>query len=640
MRDGQLTRLQVRSRDNVDLPEQSSTQTSVVLASPAKIGSLLRVSVQNAQDRDVTTTLALSVSVNGSVVPIDVPVRFKSKATTPGAQEIVRFGAVGPAPQLVQHLEANRLYYSRAMFARLDASAIASILSRFTYRGLSLGRVVDPRPVATTANFLVFKVNVPRGGEVEDERFAAELRDFEEFLQSRGLDRPAPQSRIVPLPSEGVFAEAVLGRFNSAEKIDLTRFWNWQDSPISITAPDIAPISAASRAEAEGLRPGQLGAPVVSIQAPTALPAAAGVAPMLQAIQTANLFRDMSGMEASAALAQSAVQASGAGATSAGAIAAQNLKTTMEQHTARMKIAADMLGAMMAPGSGGTVSEGGAQLNAAAELDKKSTAPGVSAAPAADGQAPESLEAQTVKRQSGADLAGASASIAETAVKGAAETPPTPTTQPRTGGVTPGTSRPAGGSTPTAPATPTTPTEPIAPVAPPEIDYKLDVRFGRTGGTAIDGMATVTVTASNIFSDIFPDGPVLGVAGTVTSQPLSMAIRTAEKSIKVSVIAFTQRGASLIGDKIVRLPASSFFIAGGSLGTLNVRPVVRTSPFTVPFAGFPPLPDMANLEFQLTAKGILPEHRIGDPEFSLLLGTGVTAKVRHFTGELALSLVQ
>ncbi|WP_405885905.1 hypothetical protein OG739_02160 [Streptomyces longwoodensis] len=44
-------------------------------------------------------------------------------------------------------------------------------------------------------------------------------------------------------------AEAVLGRANSAEKIDLTRFWNWKDSPIQITPADIAPLSTASRAQ-------------------------------------------------------------------------------------------------------------------------------------------------------------------------------------------------------------------------------------------------------------------------------------------------------------------------------------------------------------------------------------------------------
>ncbi|WP_298887826.1 hypothetical protein [uncultured Serinicoccus sp.] len=39
-----------------------------------------------------------------------------------------------------------------------------------------------------------------------------------------------PESHFT-LPTKGVLGEAVLGNCPSAEKIDLTRFWNWQDSP-------------------------------------------------------------------------------------------------------------------------------------------------------------------------------------------------------------------------------------------------------------------------------------------------------------------------------------------------------------------------------------------------------------------------
>ena len=37
---------------------------------------------------------------------------------------------------------------------------------------------------------------------------------------------------IVSLPTDGMIGEAVLGETNVSEEIDLTRFWNWQDSPI------------------------------------------------------------------------------------------------------------------------------------------------------------------------------------------------------------------------------------------------------------------------------------------------------------------------------------------------------------------------------------------------------------------------
>ena len=42
--------------------------------------------------------------------------------------------------------------------------------------------------------------------------------------------------------SWGFLGEAVLGHCPSGEKLDMTRFWNWQDSP-SDTAPAISPVT-------------------------------------------------------------------------------------------------------------------------------------------------------------------------------------------------------------------------------------------------------------------------------------------------------------------------------------------------------------------------------------------------------------
>jgi outer membrane protein OmpA-like peptidoglycan-associated protein len=61
-------------------------------------------------------------------------------------------------------------------------------------------------------------------------------------FHTNGFDHPAS---TVALPTKGVLGEAVLGRCPSAEKIDLTRFWNWQDSP-GDAATDISPVSVPS----------------------------------------------------------------------------------------------------------------------------------------------------------------------------------------------------------------------------------------------------------------------------------------------------------------------------------------------------------------------------------------------------------
>jgi hypothetical protein len=92
---------------------------------------------------------------------------------------------------------------------------------------------------------------------------------------------PQPDQRLVPIPTTGVFAEAVLGRSNSAEKLDITRCWNWQDSPIPLQPTEIAAIQTGSRGQAEDLKPGQLGQPILNIVNPSTLPDPTGVGAVL-----------------------------------------------------------------------------------------------------------------------------------------------------------------------------------------------------------------------------------------------------------------------------------------------------------------------------------------------------------------------
>jgi hypothetical protein len=97
------------------------------------------------------------------------------------------------------------------------------------------------------------------------------------------------------------------------------------------------------------------------------------------------MFRDMSGLAQTAALAQAALQATAAGATAAGQQAGQNLKTVMDANTERMRIAAQLMsGAMTSQAGGGgapppgkgTVTERGGELNEARTIDQERAAGG------------------------------------------------------------------------------------------------------------------------------------------------------------------------------------------------------------------------------------------------------------------------
>jgi hypothetical protein len=132
----------------------------------------------------------------------------------------------------------------------------------------------------------------------------------------------AESEHLVPLPSGGVFAEAVLGRSNSAEKLDITRFRNWQDSPIPLPPPDIAANQSGSRAQPDDTKPSGFAAPIVAFDNPPPTPRPAGLNATLTALSNGSMFRDMSGSTTAQALALAALSGAGSGATAAGQKAA------------------------------------------------------------------------------------------------------------------------------------------------------------------------------------------------------------------------------------------------------------------------------------------------------------------------------
>jgi hypothetical protein len=236
------------------------------------------------------------------------------------------FQVSGPhtAQRIIDHLNDNRLHYSRAIWANADELSLTRILANFTYddgKGdgpVPLGARLDPVPVAMTGNYLGFRWHFP-DADARD-RWLAQLDGDE---PPKG---PAWQTTTVSLGTDGVFAEAVLGRSNGAEKLDITRFWDWQTSPIPILPSEIAPVGTGSRARDVAPETGQLAPAAASTRAMPNLPEPTGSAVVLQALAAGNLFRDMSGLEATSALLQKGIE-----------IAAQSEGRSAEQATTAMK---------------------------------------------------------------------------------------------------------------------------------------------------------------------------------------------------------------------------------------------------------------------------------------------------------------
>lgn len=320
---------------NIDL--QSGNIVKLTSISPVNwitseaipIQELAAIRITSANTSYLTGRLSLQLSYNSAKFPISLPVEISPNAVE---VQLCRFLVnQSDETELEMHLEQNRLHYSQAIWRALDPSQIALLLSSYTFEGKPIGDLIDPNPVMVASNYLVFRmpsfieaVGVTTNvSDTDDEAH----KNWRGWLKDRGLilGTDTAIEQLLPIPTGGVFAEAVLGRSNCAELLDATRFWNWQDSPIPLQPPEIAAIQMESRSQPVDVTPGQLGTPVLNIMNPTTLPDPTGVGAILNAVQNGSMFRDMAGLASTAALAQALGSNSTTAGVEAGKQAAANL---------------------------------------------------------------------------------------------------------------------------------------------------------------------------------------------------------------------------------------------------------------------------------------------------------------------------
>lgn len=343
-------------------------------------------------DRDVDAIVTLTVNRNGHRFPIRLPGVKVAKGST-GSTSVVNVKASSIDVDLRRHLNDNRMHYSQAVLRSLDATDIALLLSGYGIEvdgvTIPVAQVVDPTPIRFVGNYLAFIMN----GDLSSDT------TWKSWLEDHGVHVGLATEDLVPLGSGGTFAEAVLGRSNCAEKLDITRFWNWQDSPTPLQPSEVAAIQTGSRALSEDVSPGQLSTPIINIASPTSLPDPTGTAAILAAIQNGAMFRDMSGLQGTIGLAQAALQATAAGASTAGQQAGENMNNLLKANTERQRIAAEMVTSLaktaasaytggLAGGGGGGISpassasEDGAKINYFDSTKGRDSAP----APSSSGQ--------------------------------------------------------------------------------------------------------------------------------------------------------------------------------------------------------------------------------------------------------------
>jgi len=169
-------------------------------------------------------------------------------------------------PRVFGLLEKQNLMLNQQMWMRINAHTWHGLLADYEfpsgadvartetdedheYAGHPIGGLVNPEPIGFFGSYVAFMWDFPPLGAEHAGRLDPAVEFERRYIDNshKSAAKTVTQSTIA-LPTEGVFAEAVLGRSNAAEKIDLTRFWNWQDSLMPIRPPDMGPVNADTRA--------------------------------------------------------------------------------------------------------------------------------------------------------------------------------------------------------------------------------------------------------------------------------------------------------------------------------------------------------------------------------------------------------
>jgi hypothetical protein len=177
--------------------------------------------------------------------------------------------------ELIAHIQSQPMRFMRAIWYYEDPDRRALRFDRFSFNGRSLLDSIVNKPVGVLGNYVAF-----------------ELLEGHRLVQ---IDQPnyLVSSRVVSMPTRGVFAEVFLSCCNATEKRDVERFID-PDQACQTRAPDITGITPGSRASRSDTTPTAFPAPIINLQNAPAVPDPNGMTAALNVLGTPDIFRDLS----------------------------------------------------------------------------------------------------------------------------------------------------------------------------------------------------------------------------------------------------------------------------------------------------------------------------------------------------------
>jgi len=156
--------------------------------------------------------------------------------------------------ETLHHVVSNTVKYSQAVWSSLSADERALMLEKYTIdmdfdsldKSISIEDSSIDKSESMESPSLLNCVNVKKvigfyGNcmllpftypESLAKKLGKTAKDIQDALYKYHTNNFRAPTTTISMPTDGMVGEAVLGETNVSEKIDITRFWNWKDSPI------------------------------------------------------------------------------------------------------------------------------------------------------------------------------------------------------------------------------------------------------------------------------------------------------------------------------------------------------------------------------------------------------------------------
>ena len=206
----------------------------------------------------------IKVVTNGETIQLNRVEEMYSTLTYPiyDDKPTMSFEELQQVESTFQHIVENSVRYSQAIWATLSAEERAMLFERYTIampfsagsdvgNDIPLSNCIDNRIEGFYGNCMIVPFSLPSELAYEMNTSTKKIQDA---LFAYHADTFRSPEMMISLPAGGMVGEAILGGSNASEKIDITRFWKWDDSPIDaapeISLDDIKDISLLEKAEA------------------------------------------------------------------------------------------------------------------------------------------------------------------------------------------------------------------------------------------------------------------------------------------------------------------------------------------------------------------------------------------------------